>query len=193
VSRKSKVLLGALFVASLVLATAKGVLGAEEAHSTFEWKKEALKTLNLLIVLGVLWWALKDRLPRFFAERRSSIDKAIEEARAAKAEAEAKRAEYEAKLAQIENDIAGIDAEAARRVEAMRAELAEAADAAAERIAAESTDRIAEEVDRARAELQREAALLAVELAEELIKDRVGDEDHQRLVEATVKKLEGLS
>jgi F-type H+-transporting ATPase subunit b len=193
VRRRCQPLLIALAAAALVLAAAPVALAAEAAHPAFEWKKEALKTVNLLIVLGVLWWALKDRLPRFFAERRSSIDKAIEEARAAKAEAEAKRDEYEAKLARIEQDIAEIDAEGARRVEAMRAELDRAAEAASERIAAESTDRIAEELDRARAELQREASLLAVELAEELIKGRVGEEDHQRLVEATVKKLEGLA
>ena len=176
-----------------MLAVAPVVLAAEAAHPTFEWKKEAMKTFNLLVVLGVLWWALKDRLPRFFAERRGAIDKAIEEAKAAKAEAEAMRAEYEAKLARIEQDIAGIDAEGARRVEAMRAELDRAAEAASERIAAESTDRIAEELEKARAELQREASLLAVELAEEIIKGRVGKDDQRKLFDATIEKLKELA
>ncbi len=191
--RRCRPLLIALAGAALVLAAAPVVLAAEAAHPTFEWKKEAMKTFNLLVVLGVLWWFLKDRLPRFFAERRSSIDKAIEEAKAAKAEAEAMRAEYEAKLARIEQDIAEIDAEGARRVEAMRAELDRAAEAASERIAAESTDRIAEELERARAELQREASLLAVELAEERIKGRVGKDDQRNLFDATIEKLKELA
>ena len=191
--RPCRPLLIALAAAALVLAAAPVVLAAEAAHPAFEWKKEAMKTFNLLVVLGVLWWFLKDRLPRFFAERRSSIDKAIEEARAAKAEAEAKRDEYEAKLARIEQDIAEIDAEGARRVEAMRAELDRAAEAASERIAAESTDRIAEELERARAELQREASLLAVELAEELIRGRVGKDDQRKLFDVTIEKLKGLA
>ena len=192
-NRRCRPLLITLAAAALVLAAAPVVLAAEAAHPTFEWKKEAMKTFNLLVVLGVLWWFLKDRLPRFFAERRSSIDKAIEEARAAKAEAEAKRDEYEAKLARIEQDIAEIDAEGARRVEAMRAELERAAEAASERIAAESTDRIAEELERARAELQREASLLAVELAEELIRGRVGKDDQRKLFDVTIEKLKGLA
>ncbi len=191
--RRCRPLLITLAAAALVLAAAPVVLAAEAAHPTFEWKKEAMKTFNLLVVLGVLWWFLKDRLPRFFAERRSSIDKAIEEARAAKAEAEAKRDEYEAKLARIEQDIAEIDAEGARRVEAMRAELDRAAEAASERIAAESTDRIAEELERARAELQREASLLAVKLAEELIRGRVGKDDQRKLFDVTIEKLKGLA
>ncbi len=191
--RRCRPLLITLAAAALVLAAAPVVLAAEAAHPTFEWKKEAMKTFNLLVVLGVLWWALKDWLPRFFAERRGAIDKAIEEAKAAKAEAEAMRAEYEAKLARIEQDIAGIDAEGARRVEAMRAELDRAAEAASERIAAESTDRIAEELERARAELQREASLLAVELAEELIKGRVGKDDQRKLFDATIEKLKELA
>ena len=191
--RRCRPLLITLAAAALVLAAAPVVLAAEAAHPAFEWKKEAMKTFNLLVVIGVLWWFLKDRLPRFFAERRSSIDKAIEEARAAKAEAEAKRDEYEAKLARIEQDIAEIDAEGARRVEAMRAELDRAAEAASERIAAESTDRIAEELERARAELQREASLLAVELAEELIRGRVGKDDQRKLFDVTIEKLKGLA
>ncbi|MFQ6673005.1 MAG: hypothetical protein ACE5KY_06865, partial [Candidatus Tectimicrobiota bacterium] len=141
-SRRWPILLMVLVVTgALLLVVAPGALAAEAGRPAFSWKKEGLKTLNLLIVLGVLWWFLKDRLPAFFAERRGKIDQAIEEAKAAKAEAEAKRAEYEAKIARVEQEIAAIDAEGARRVEAMRAELARAAASAAERVAAEAEER----------------------------------------------------
>ena len=158
----------------------------------FSLRSEAIKIFNFLFVVGVLWWLLKGPTARFFEDRRQKIDQAIEEAKEAKAAAEAKRAEYEAKIAKAHEDIAAIDAEGARRVEAMRAELAQAAEAAALRIAAEAEGRIAAELAQARAELQREASLLAVELAEELIKERVNEEDQRRLVEAAIEKLEGL-
>ena len=171
---------------------APGALAVEAAHPAFNWKKEALRYVNFLVVVGVLWWLLKDRVPKFFDDRRAKIDQAIKEAKVAKAEAEARRAGYEDKIAHVEQEIAAIDAEQARWVEEMRDELARATEAAAGRVSQEAEERIAAELDQARAELQREASLLAVELAEDLIKERVKKKHHRKLFDETVEKLEGL-
>ena len=178
--------------AALSLAMAPGAMAAEVVHHAFNWKKEALRYVNFLVVVGVLWWLLKDRVPKFFDDRRAKIDQAIKDANASKAKADERRAEYEAKIAQVEQEIAAIDAEQARRVEEMRDELARAAEAAAGRVSQEAEERIAAELDQARAELQREASLLAVELAEDLIKERVKKKHHRKLFDETVEKLEGL-
>ncbi len=135
---------------------------------------------------------LKDRVPKFFDDRRAKIDQAIKEANASKSKADERRAEYDAKIAQVEQEIAAIDAEQARRVEEMRDELARATEAAAGRVSQEAEERIAAELDQARAELQREASLLALELAEGLIKKRVKKKHHRKLFEETVEKLEGI-
>lgn len=186
-------ILTVLSAAALVLLVgAPQALASEAAHSVFSWKKEGLKFLNFLIVVGILWYLLKDRVPAFLSERRSKIEETIEEAKTAKAEAEAKRAEYEAKIAKAEQEVADINAEGERRIETMKAELAQAAEAAAQRIASDTDERIAAEVSRARGELQREASLLAIELSEEIIKDRISKKDQQKLVDATIEELEGL-
>jgi F-type H+-transporting ATPase subunit b len=167
-------------------------MAAEAAHPAFNWKKEALRYVNFLVVVGVLWWLLKDRLPRFFAERRRKIEESLGEAKAIKADAEAKRAEYGGKIARVEQEIAAIDTERDRRIEAMRVELTQAAEATAERVAHDAEERIAAELDQARAGLQREASMLALEIAEELIKKRVKKKHHRKLFEETVEKLEGI-
>lgn len=171
---------------------APGAMAAEAVHQAFNWKKEVFRYVNFLVVVGVLWWLLKDRVPKFFDDRRAKIDQAIKEAKAAKAEAEARRVGYEDKIAHVEQEIAAIDAEQARWVEEMRDELARATEAAAGRVSQEAEERIAAELDQARAELQREASLLAVELAEDLIKERVKKKHHRKLFDETVEKLEGL-
>ena len=106
--------------------------------------------------------------------------------------AEAKRAEYGAKIARVEQEIAAIDTERDRRIEAMRVELTQAAEATAERVAHDAEERIAAELDQARAGLPREASMLALEIAEELIKKRVKKKHHRKLFEETVQKLEGI-
>ena len=192
-SWRRRVLLIALFAAApVLLVMAPGAMAAEAAHPAFNWKKEALRYVNFLVVVGVLWWLLKDRLPRFFAERRRKIEESLGEAKAIKADAEAKRAEYGAKIARVEQEIAAIDTKRDRRIEAMRVELTQAAEATAERVAHDAEERIAAELDQARAGLQREASMLALEIAEELIKKRVKKKHHRKLFEETVEKLEGI-
>ena len=192
-SRSRRVLLIALFAAApILLVMAPGAMAAEVVHHAFNWKKEALRYVNFLVVVGVLWWLLKDRVPKFFDDRRAKIDQAIKEANASKAKGDERRVEYEAKIAQVEQDIAVIDAERDRRIESMRVELTQAAEATAERVAHDAEERIESELNRARADLQREASLLALELAEGLIKERVKKKHHRKLFEETVEKLEGL-
>ncbi len=192
-SWRRRVLLIALFAAApVLLVMAPGAMAAEAAHPAFNWKKEAFRYVNFLVVVGVLWWLLKDRVPKFFDDRRAKIDQAIKEANASKSKADERRAEYEAKIAQVEQEIAAIDAEQARRVEEMRDELARATEAAAGRVSQEAEERIAAELDQARAGLQREASMLALEIAEELIKKRVKKKHHRKLFEETVDKLEGI-
>ena len=191
--RRSRVLLLAVFAAvALLLSMAPGAMAAEAVPHAFNWKKEVLRYVNFLVVVGVLWWLLKDRVPKFFDDRRAKIDQAIKEAKASKAKADERRAEYEDKIAHVEQEIAVIDAEQGRRVEEMREELARATEAAVGRVSQEAEERIAAELDQARAELQREASLLAVELAEGLIKDRVKKKHHRKLFDEIVEKLEGL-
>ncbi len=192
-SWRRRVLLIALFAAApLLLVMAPGAMAADVVHHAFNWKKEAFRYVNFLVVVGVLWWLLKDMVPKFFDDRRAKIDQAIKEANASKSKADERRAEYDAKIAQVEQEIAAIDAEQARRVEEMRDELARATEAAAGRVSQEAEERIAAELDQARAELQREASLLALELAEGLIKKRVKKKHHRKLFEETVEKLEGI-
>ena len=157
-----------------------------------------MKFLNFFLLAIGLYYLFKfdvfdlGKIVQHFKERPDKVRQVIEEAKTAKAEAEAKWAEYEAKIAKAEQEIADINAEGERRIETMKAELAQAAEATAQRIASDTDERIAAEVSRARGELQREASLLAIELSEEIIKERLSKKDQKRLVDATIEELEGL-
>jgi ATP synthase F0 subunit b len=196
--RRTVIIIALVATVGVLLAASCPAFASEAGHPAFNWKKEALRTLNFLILMVGVYYLFKldvfdlGKIVKHFKERPAKVEKIVEEAKAAKAEAEAKRAEYEAKIARAEQEVAEISAVADSRVEAMRAELAQAAEAAAQKVGSDAEERIAAEVNRARAELQREASLLAIELSEEIIKEHLNEEDQQKLVDAAIEKLEGL-
>ncbi|MBI1893359.1 MAG: F0F1 ATP synthase subunit B, partial [Candidatus Rokubacteria bacterium] len=76
--------------------------------------------------------------------------------------------------AEEQNLIAAAKEEAARLLESARAE-------------------IGQDVRRARSELRQEVGTLAVEIAERLIKRELREDDHRRLVEETLGRMESRS
>ena len=62
---------------------------------------------------------------------------------------------------------------------------------AAERIGQHARETIRQEVAKARAELHREAAILAVDIATATVKSRITDADQQRILDEYAASLEG--
>jgi F-type H+-transporting ATPase subunit b len=124
---------------------------------------------NFAVVAGALFWALKKYLPSMFRSRTASIQKAMEEARAASEDANRRLAEIEARLARLDGEIG--EMRGAAEMEAVREE---------ERIKAGTADDLRKVVESAeqeiaaagkaaRRELRAYAADLVVSLAEKQI------------------------
>jgi len=148
-----------------------------------------INTLGLVVLLA---YFLKKPLATFFSERTAGIKRDIAEAEEMRLKAEATIKEYEAKIAGM-----------AKELERMRAELRKAADAESEKVVGnaermskgvvEAAKLAAEqEVRKAKAELQNEAVRLAVQLAEALIREKINEQDHKRLVQEYLAKVEGM-
>ncbi|GAG46290.1 unnamed protein product, partial [marine sediment metagenome] len=86
-----------------------------------------------------------------------------------------------------------IRATSRERAEAERENLIADANATAERIRSDATAAIDQELRRSRDLLRDEAADLAVELAENLLRDRVTAEDRERLVSEFIERIESAS
>jgi len=121
--------------------------------------------------------------------RHDAVKKAIEEAAAAKAEALKKAAEFDARLKSLDGEIAALREEFKKAGELTRERLNDAGKRAAERIAKDTGLTIAAEEARAMDMLQKEAARLALEMAEKMVKERLAASDHKKLREDFVREL----
>lgn len=192
--RKSAVkkLVVAALVQTLVLAAAATVFGATDGHhadSGVLLKDFLYRVLNFGVTFGLLAYFVTKPIRKGLAGRKEGVEKALQQAQFAREEAEAKFAEYDGKLnkaaAEIEEIYAGIRKEGEIEREKILANAREMAT----KIRTEAEKAAANEIAKARAELRREAAALAVTIAEDLLKKNVTPQDQARLVDEYMQKV----
>lgn len=138
-------------------------------------------SVNFVILVVALYYLAGKQITAYFAERRQRIAGAIQEARQARQEIERRMLECELKLENADQEVARMKAEAERSAEELQRRLKEEAGQAAQRILQQARLNIEQEVKKARSNLQTEAALLALSLAEQVLKDHINLEDQGRL------------
>jgi F-type H+-transporting ATPase subunit b len=148
------------------------------------------QALNLAILLAVLVYFARKPLQNFFAERRDQIRGDLDEAARLYEEAENRNREWQRKLADLQREVDQIRVDGRRRAEEDREAILAEAEAAAERIHRDAAAAVDHELRRAQGELRKEAALLATELAERILRERIGDADRERLIDEFITRVE---
>ena len=179
----------AVLLAAAVAVASEG--GAAEALTLDKilWEM-GIKVLDVAIIAFFGFKLLSKPISQAMADRSAVVRAALEEATAGRREAEARLAEFQAKAAGLDKEIEAIRTQAAADMERERAILIEDGKAAAERVAQHARETIRQEVIKARAELHREAAELAVRLAEEQVRTTMTAADQSRLAGDYFKEME---
>jgi F-type H+-transporting ATPase subunit b len=146
--------------------------------------------LNLAILLAALVYFGRRPIRDFFEARHGRIREELDSAARALSEAESRYAEWRRRLAALEAELARIRTQARERAEAEREHLLAGAAAATERVRADARAAVDQELRRAREELRREAAELAIELAAETLRARLTAGDHTRLLDEFIETIE---
>ena len=189
-----KVLRGLVFLSVLVLGAvtmANASSGGGEESSWTSWML-LWRVINTLALVALLVYFLKKPLVTFFAERRDQIRKDLAEALEQRESALRLLAEYKEKIAGMEKEL-----------ERMRIELRKSAESDSEKVLAnaermsatmiEAAKMTAEqEVRKARESLKSEAAELAVQMAETMIREKISEKDRKRIVEEYLVKVGGM-
>jgi F-type H+-transporting ATPase subunit b len=173
----------------LLLALPAWAAGDAEHHgpSTMDLVWQAV---NLAAVLAVIIYLARKPVATFFGDRRTGIKNDIDSAAELLKQSELHFSQWQRKLVDLENEIAGIRDTARSRAEDERDQiLAEARDTA-ERIKRDAVAAVDQELRRAREELRQEAAGLAVDFADELLKESVTDGDRERLLDEFITRVE---
>jgi len=149
-----------------------------------------IKILDVAIIAFFGFKYLSKPIAQAMADRSEAVRSALEEASAGRREAEARLAEFKARAAGLEREIDTMRTQAAADMERERNILIEEGRAAAERVGQHARETIRQEVVKARADLHREAALLAVHIATASVKAQITDADQQRILDEYAASLE---
>jgi len=163
--------------------------GEGHADSGAVLKDFIYRVFNFVLMVGLLAYFVTKPIRNGLKGRKEEIEKTLADAEAAREAAEAKHKEYSEKLAKATEEIAGITESIRREGELERDKIISAATEMAAKIEKEAENKAAGVVAKARAELREEAASLAVELAEDLLKKQVSADDQKRLVEEYMQKM----
>jgi F-type H+-transporting ATPase subunit b len=177
----------------LILLMAPAVVfaatGDGHADSGVILKDFLYRCFNFILMVGLLAYFVTKPVRKGLKARRDEIEKTLADAQAAKEAAEGKHREYSTKLAKATEEIATLTEAIRRDGELEREKILAAAKQMAVKIEKEADNKAISVVAKARIELREEAARLAVELAEDMLKKQVSADDQKRLVDEYMQKV----
>jgi len=145
-------------------------------------KSLIVQVVNFLILLFILKRLLYKPFLAKMAERTSTIQTALDEAKAARAEAQKQQDDNEARLRTAYAEAAAVREQALKEAAEESRKHVAAAQAQARKMVEDTKAQLDAEVRRARDELRREVGDLAVAVAEKLVHRSLREEDHRRIV-----------
>jgi len=165
--------------------------GGGDVHFTWkEWKDWLWPVVNFSILLLVLYFAGRKPIAAFFKGRTEMIEKSLKEATEAKELAQKTLDEVRARHSNTDQEIEQI-IEAARKSGAKEKEaiIAEG-ERLKEKIVEQAKANIDFELQKAKETIKSDAALMALELAEKEIKEKLGQKEQESLIDDYIKRLE---
>lgn len=180
-----------VLLAGVAFASGGGGEGGEHGS---KWGGFIFQVINFGILVAILAFAaIKADLRGLIAGRSEGIRKSIEDARKAREAAEKALAEVEEKLKTKDREIAEMMNVSEQSGSKERDRLIAEGERLSKSIVEQAKANIELELKQAREALKKEAAELALELAEQKIGQKLSAEDQKALFEDALKRLEDKS
>jgi F-type H+-transporting ATPase subunit b len=187
--RRWAMLLGVLMWSGVAIAsTASG-----EHHAEFNLWEELFRWVNFIILAIVLYVVLAKVLPRVLQDHRQKIQQAIEQATAGRAEAQRLLQENQRRTANLQEELTQLQQQATQEREDMARRLEEEAQQLAARIVAQARLEVERATEQARLSLRQEAAMLTVQIAEDILRRELRDEDQQAIIRRYISRIGELN
>ncbi len=172
---------------SVVFAAAAG--GAAANPVTFDVWTLIWQSLNVLIVMSVLYFLLFKPVAGIMKRREEFVEQTLSHAASARKEAEELLAQYQSQLHEARAEAQRIVEKAAADAEEYARKVRAEADAEAQAMIEKAKADIAAEREKAIAAIRDEMAVLAVLAAGKVIGREIQKEDHERLIQEFVAKV----
>lgn len=164
--------------------------GAEEEPKFLGLPAWIFKLINMLLFLGVLGWLIGGPVKNALADRSAAIRKAADEARVRREKADRVASDIQARLAQLEDEVRSIAQRAQEEGERQKRDLIAAAEQEAAKILASASSEVDNKLKNARRELTEYAGQLASDRAEQIMRERMTDEDRARIFRDALREVE---
>jgi F-type H+-transporting ATPase subunit b len=149
-----------------------------------------VQVLNFLVLLVVLYLVAYKPLVQMLRTRAATIQQQLAEAKAAREEAQRQLADFETRLRGAQGEAAAVRERALHEAAELRERLAAEARQEAARLVEAARVEVEQSVRRAKADLRAEVGGLAIEIAERLIRKSLRDDDHQRIVQEALARMD---
>jgi len=178
-------------VAGVIMLAAAGLALASEdlpPANEMDWIMKSVHSLILFIALVVIY---KKFVSGALKKRTENIENQLAEAKAAKEEAVKKLSEIEARLKDKDAEAKAVIDIATQNGEKEKERLIAEGERMSKDIVESAKENIGAELAKAKEEIRREAALMAIELAEKMVKENINREDQARILEDYIAKVGG--
>jgi F-type H+-transporting ATPase subunit b len=167
------------------------LLAVEEGGVGLDFNILETNLINLIIIIGVLYYFGGKFLGKTLSTRQAEIKTAIAEAEQRKQAAAAALAEQQQKLAQAREEAKKILADAHTTAERARESILAQSKTDVERMRASAAQDLTSQEVRVMRELQQRIAALAIERSEAALPSQLNDDLQRRLVDSSIALLTG--
>jgi F-type H+-transporting ATPase subunit b len=174
-----------LFVTSTFAA---GGGGHGETH--FTWKDWLWPVVNFSILLLVLYFAGRKPFAAYFKGRTAMIEKSLKEATEARELAQKTLDEVRSRHKNTDQEIEQIIEAARKSGEKEKEAIIAEGERLKKKIVEQAKANIDFELQKAKETIKSDAALMALELAEKEIREKLGQKEQESLIDDYVKRLE---
>jgi F-type H+-transporting ATPase subunit b len=149
--------------------------------------------LNFAILVGLLAWKARPAVQKLAADRHDQIKVALDEAAKLRAQAAEKLAEYDSRLKAADAEISKLVEDMRVVAEADKKRILEAAERQAAQMKRDAEQRIAAEIETARAVLTREVTAAAAAATEQILREKMNPADQQKVVTTFITGVQAAS
>ncbi|MDL1968464.1 MAG: hypothetical protein LWW97_07920 [Deltaproteobacteria bacterium] len=181
-----------IFIITALLFFFVGVaLGSSgEEHGPKGWvATDTYRVMNFSVLFLGLFFLLRKPISQFFGARIKGIENQLSELETKKKDAKEKLEEYTEKLAQLDQEGKNIVDDYIRQGNEAKERILNEAESVADKLKEQAIRNIDYEINQAKLRLQEEVLEKAIVKAEEIIKNEITIEDHDRLVDEYLKKV----
>ncbi len=155
--------------------------GDEKMSPAFIWM-----VVNFGLMLFILGWKVVPILRNYAGNRHDNIQGSLDEAQRLHAEAKQMLAEYADKIKDVDKEVDELITGIRSDAEAERKRIIADAEKYAAAMKKDAEDRIANELQTARAELEREVIAVAIAAAEKILSEKTTPMDHKALIDTFI-------